>query len=107
MASEADLLGSAERYARAALQGIAGQPPEHHGWALLAGHAGVYCASALVLSASAALARRQGRVVAAAQLQGEAVDAVHHFCGLQRLACSNVCEEDEVGGCSWWTVLRK
>ncbi|PRW44886.1 lanC 3 isoform X3 isoform A [Chlorella sorokiniana] len=96
VASEADLLGSAERYARAALQGIAAQPPERYGWALLAGHAGVYCAGALVLSASAAFARRQGREAAAAQLQGEAAEAVRHFCALQRLACSDVCEEDEV-----------
>lgn len=96
VASEADLLGSAELYARAALQGVAGQPPERYGWALLAGHAGVYCAGALVLSASAALARRQGREAAAAQLQGEAAEAVRHFCALQRLACSTACEEDEV-----------
>lgn len=95
--SEADLLGSAERYARAALHSIAAQPPERYGWALLAGHAGVYCAGALLLSASAALAQRQGREGAAAQLQGEAAEAVRHFCALQRLACSAACEEDEVG----------
>ena len=103
-ASEADLLGSAERYARAALQGIAAQPPERYGWALLAGHAGVYCAGALVLSASAALARRQGRDAAAAQLQGEAAEAVRQFCALHRLACSATCEEDEASG--WGGLMR-
>ena len=95
--TEAELLGGAERYARAALDGVAGQPPERYGWALLAGHAGVYCTGALVLSASAALAQRQGRTDAAAALQGEAADAVQRFCAVQRLACSAACEEDEVG----------
>lgn len=85
-----------EEYARSALAGVARQPPERYGWALLAGHAGVYCAAALVLSAAAGLAQREGRADAAASLQAEAAQSVQQYAALQRLACSSACQEDEV-----------
>lgn len=94
--TEEDLLGAAERWARAALDGVARQPPERCGWSLLAGHAGVYCAGALVLSASAELAQRLGRGEHAAGLRQQAEHAVAQYVALQRLACSAECEEDEV-----------
>lgn len=85
------------RYAHAALEGVAHQPPERYGWSLLSGHAGVYCTGALVLSAAAELAQREGRASAAAALQREAAQLVQRYAALQRLACSSACEEDEVG----------
>ena len=85
-----------EEYVRAALAGVARQPPERYGWALLAGHAGVYCTAALVLSAAARLAQQEGRAEAAGSLQTEAAQAVQQYAALQRLACSSACQEDEV-----------
>ncbi|KAL4448123.1 hypothetical protein ABPG75_005342 [Micractinium tetrahymenae] len=95
-ATEADLLGSAERYARAALEGIASQPPDHYGWSLLAGHAGVYATAALVFDAAAAAAERHGRGSAAEGLRVEREQCVQHYAALSSLAASSACQEDEV-----------
>lgn len=85
----------AERLARDALEALAGQSPDQHGWSLLAGHAGVYCTAALVLESSAHLAERRGWHGKAAVLRHERQQAVHQFVGLHGLACSSSCQEDE------------
>lgn len=94
--SRADLLGSAERYARAALQGISSQPPERYGWSLLAGHAGVYATGALVFDAAAAEAEQAGSGEAAEALRAERERCVQHYAALSSLAASSACQEDEV-----------
>ncbi len=94
--SQADLLSGAERYARAALEGIASQPPERYGWSLLAGHAGIYAAGALVFDAAAAAAEQQGRGDAADGLRAERERCVQHYAALSSLAASSTCQEDEV-----------
>lgn len=98
VASEEELLSSAEQYARAALAGTARQAPgEHYGWSLLAGHAGVYATAALVFDASADLAEKQGRQARAAGLRQELQQWVQQYSTMSRLACSGACQEDEVG----------
>ncbi|KAL4449388.1 hypothetical protein ABPG77_007032 [Micractinium sp. CCAP 211/92] len=94
--SQAALLSGAERYARAALEGIASQPPERYGWSLLAGHAGVYATGALVFDAAAAAAEQQGRGDAADGLRAERERCVQRYAALGSLAASSTCQEDEV-----------
>lgn len=95
--SEGELLAAAERYAAAALEGIAHKSPDtHYGWSLLAGHAGVYATQALVASAAAGWAERQGDAGRAAALRGAAAAAVASYAQLGGLtADSSVCEDDE------------
>lgn len=93
--SQAALLSGAKRYARAALEGIASQPPERYGWSLLAGHAGVYATGALVFDAAAAAAEQQGRGDAADGLRAERERCVQRYAALGSLAASSTCQEDE------------
>ena len=51
-----ELLAAAAHLSRSARQAVERYPPEEAGWSLLAGHAGCYATSALVLHAAAAAA---------------------------------------------------
>jgi hypothetical protein len=92
--NQAELLGVAARLARSALATVHRQSARRYGWSLLAGHAGVYCTSALVLRTYALVAKRLGQRSLAAGLFQEERQCVQEFVGLHSLACH--CEEDEV-----------